>query len=187
MARLKDKIVLITGAAGAIGAAAAKVIAGEGGVAVTSDIAAQMMPHALDVTSEADWLRVVADIEREHGRLDGLLNAAGIAALGTVEDTDYATWKKIMAVNLDGTFLGCKHAIPVMLGQGGGTIVNTASVAGLFGGPGMPAYVASKHGVVAVSEVLFHELRAEVVVSEEAAGVLVDEDARADLGIFEHA
>ena len=86
------------------------------------------------------------DIEREHGRLDGLLNAAGIAALGTVEDTDYATWKKIMAVNLDGTFLGCKHALP-LLKKAGGSIVNLSSVAGLIGGHNFAAYNASKGGV----------------------------------------
>ncbi|MEW6452772.1 MAG: SDR family oxidoreductase [Pseudomonadota bacterium] len=146
MARLKDKIVLITGAAGAVGAAAAKVIAGEGGIAITSDLAAQKMLHTLDVTSEPDWLRIVADIERAHGRLDGLLNAAGIAALGSIEETDYATWKKIMAVNLDGTFLGCKHALPLLKKQGG-SIVNLSSVAGLIGGHNFAAYNASKGGV----------------------------------------
>lgn len=146
MARLKDKIVLITGAAGAVGAAAAKIIAGEGGIAVTSDLAAQKMQHALDVTSEPDWLRIVAAIERTHGRLDGLLNAAGIAALGSIEETDYATWKKIMAVNLDGTFLGCKHALPLLKKQGG-SIVNLSSVAGLIGGHNFAAYNASKGGV----------------------------------------
>ncbi len=146
MARLKDKIVLITGAAGAVGAAAAKVIAGEGGIAITSDLAAQKMQHTLDVTSEPDWLRIVADIERAHGRLDGLLNAAGIAALGSIEETDYATWKKIMSVNLDGTFLGCKHALPLLKKQGG-SIVNLSSVAGLIGGHNFAAYNASKGGV----------------------------------------
>lgn len=146
MARLKDKIVLITGAAGAVGAAAAKIIAGEGGIAITSDLAAQKMQHALDVTSEPDWLRIVAAIERAHGRLDGLLNTAGIAALGSIEETDYATWKKIMAVNLDGTFLGCKHALPLLKKQGG-SIVNLSSVAGLIGGHNFAAYNASKGGV----------------------------------------
>jgi NAD(P)-dependent dehydrogenase (short-subunit alcohol dehydrogenase family) len=146
MARLKDKIVLITGAAGAVGAAAEKLVAGEGGIAITSDLAAQKMQHALDVTSEPDWLRIAADIERTHGRLDGLLNAAGIAALGTVEETDYATWKKVMAVNLDGTFLGCKHALP-LLKKDGGSIVNLSSVAGLIGGHNFAAYNASKGGV----------------------------------------
>lgn len=161
MARLQDKIVLITGAAGAIGAAAAKLVAGEGGVAITSDLAAQKMQHALDVTSEPDWLRIVADIERSHGRLDGLLNAAGIAALGTVEETDYATWKKVMAVNLDGTFLGCKHALP-LLKKDGGSIVNLSSVAGLIGGHNFAAYNASKGGVRLLSKsVALHGARLE--------------------------
>lgn len=161
MARLKDKIVLITGAAGAIGAAAAKAVAGEGGVAITSDLSNQKMQHALDVTAEPDWLRVVADIERLHGRLDGLLNAAGIASLGTVEDTDYATWKKVMAVNLDGTFLGCKHALP-LLKKDGGSIVNLSSVAGLIGGHNFAAYNASKGGVrLLTKSVALHGARLE--------------------------
>ena len=161
MARLKDKIVLITGAAGAIGAAAAKAVAGEGGVAVTSDFSSQKMQHSLDVTSEPDWLRVVAEIERAHGRLDGLLNAAGIASLGTVEDTDYATWKKVMAVNLDGTFLGCKHALP-LLKKDGGSIVNLSSVAGLIGGHNFAAYNASKGGVrLLTKSVALHGARLE--------------------------
>ena len=161
MARLKDKIVLITGAAGAIGAAAAKAVAGEGGVAVTSDFSSQKMQHSLDVTSEPDWLRVTAEIERAHGRLDGLLNAAGIASLGTVEDTDYATWKKVMAVNLDGTFLGCKHALP-LLKKDGGSIVNLSSVAGLIGGHNFAAYNASKGGVrLLTKSVALHGARLE--------------------------
>jgi len=161
MARLKDKIVLITGAAGAIGAAAAKAVAGEGGIAVTSDLSSQKMQHALDVTAEPDWLRVAADIERTHGRLDGLLNAAGIASLGTVEDTDYATWKKVMAVNLDGTFLGCKHALP-LLKKTGGSIVNLSSVAGLIGGHNFAAYNASKGGVrLLTKSVALHGARLE--------------------------
>jgi NAD(P)-dependent dehydrogenase (short-subunit alcohol dehydrogenase family) len=146
MGRLNDKIVLITGAAGAIGAAAAKLIASEGGEAVNSDLALHRLQYVLDVTSEPDWLRVVAEIERVHGRLDGLLNAAGIAALGTIEETDYATWKKVLAVNLDGTFLGCKHALP-LLKKSGGSIVNLSSVAGLIGGHNFAAYNASKGGV----------------------------------------
>jgi NAD(P)-dependent dehydrogenase (short-subunit alcohol dehydrogenase family) len=146
MGRLNDKIVLITGAAGAIGAVAAKLIASEGGEAVNSDLALHRLQHVLDVTSEPDWLRVVAEIERVHGRLDGLLNAAGIAALGSIEETDYATWKKVLAVNLDGTFLGCKYALP-LLKKSGGSIVNLSSVAGLIGGHNFAAYNASKGGV----------------------------------------
>ncbi len=145
--RLADRIVLVTGAAGAIGAAMTRAIAREGGRAVTSDLSGRAgMDHTLDVTSESDWLRVVAEIGTAHGQLDGLVNAAGLAALGTVEDTDFATWRKILSVNLDGTFLGCKHALP-LLRRRGGSIVNLSSVAGLVGGHNFAAYNASKGGV----------------------------------------
>jgi NAD(P)-dependent dehydrogenase (short-subunit alcohol dehydrogenase family) len=93
-----------------------------------------------------DWLRVIAEIGRTHGRLDGLVNAAGVAALGNIEETDFATWRKVMAVNLDGTFLGCKHGL-ALLKQRGGAIVNLSSVAGLVGGHNFAAYNASKGGV----------------------------------------
>ena len=76
------------------------------------------------MTSENDWLGVIGAIERTAGRLDGLVNAAGIAVLATIEDTDYATWKRVMAINLDGTFLGCKHALPLMRESQPGSIVN---------------------------------------------------------------
>ncbi|MBM3529262.1 MAG: SDR family oxidoreductase [Alphaproteobacteria bacterium] len=152
MDRLKDKIVLITGAAGAIGRAASDAVRAQGGIAIATDLAGQPgIAHALDVTSEDDWLRVVADAGRAHGHIDGLINAAGIAALGTVEDTDYATWRRVMAVNLDGTFLGCKHAMP-LLKQRGGSIVNLSSVAGLVGGHNFAAYNASKGGVRLLSK-----------------------------------
>jgi len=96
-------------ASGAVGKAVAAAVNAAGGIAVTSDLAGQGATHALDVTSEMDWLQVTADVGRTYGRLDGLVNAAGIAALGNIEETDFATWRKILAVNLDGTFLGCKH------------------------------------------------------------------------------
>ena len=107
MARLDDKIVLIAGAAGAIGQAVAAAVKREGGVAIATDLARQAgIDHGLDVTAESDWHNVLAEIERAHGRLDGLVNAAGIALLGSIEDTDYASWRRVLAVNLDGTFLG---------------------------------------------------------------------------------
>jgi len=147
MNRLSDKIVLITGAAGSIGKAVAEAVAAEGGHAVASDLPGRAgAVHALDVTAELDWLRVIADIGRTHGRLDGLVNAAGVAALGTVEETDFATWRKVMAVNLDGTFLGCKHGLALLKARGG-SIVNLSSVAGLVGGHNFAAYNASKGGV----------------------------------------
>ena len=147
MERLKDKIVLLTGAAGAIGSAIAGAVQEQGGAAITSDLAGRGdVAHSLDVTSEADWLRVIAAIEQRSGRLDGLVNAAGIVAVGSVEDTDFATWRRVLAVNLDGTFLGCKYAMRLMR-RNGGSIVNISSVSGLVGGHNLAAYNASKGGV----------------------------------------
>jgi 3(or 17)beta-hydroxysteroid dehydrogenase len=147
MPRLKDKIVLVTGAAGAIGRAIAQAIEAEGGTAIRSDLAGRgNVRHALDVTAESDWHRVAAVIAETTGRLDGLVNAAGIVAIGTVEDTDFDTWRRVMAINLDGTFLGCKYALPLLKG-GGGSIVNISSVSGLVGGHNLAAYNASKGGV----------------------------------------
>ena len=152
MQRLKNKIVLIAGAAGSIGAATARAVRDAGGFALTSDLAGRPgADHVLDVTSESDWLRVVGEIGARHDRLDGLVNAAGIAALGTIEDTDLASWRRILSVNLDGTFLGCKHAMP-LLKRGGGSIVNLSSVAGMIGGHNFVAYNASKGGVRLLSK-----------------------------------
>jgi NAD(P)-dependent dehydrogenase (short-subunit alcohol dehydrogenase family) len=143
---LTDKIVLVTGAAGAIGAAIWDAIRDAGGTAIAADIAGGNGIVPLDVTDEGQWQRVVADIEATHGRLDGLVNAAGIAVVGSIEKTDFATWRRVMAVNLDGTFLGCKYAFP-LLRRDGGAIVNLSSVLGLVGGPNLAAYGASKGGV----------------------------------------
>jgi 3(or 17)beta-hydroxysteroid dehydrogenase len=147
MARLKDKIVLITGAAGAVGGAVAAAVTREGGIAIATDLAPRAgIDHGLDVTAEDDWQRVLAEIERARGGLDGLVNAAGIALLGTIEDTDYASWRRVLAVNLDGTFLGCKHAL-ALLKRRGGSIVNLSSISGIVGGHNLTAYNASKGGV----------------------------------------
>ena len=146
MGRLRDKIILITGAAGGIGSAIAEAVVRNGGLAVATDIAGRTgMDHVLDVTSETDWRRVM-DAVGSAGRLDGLVNAAGIVAIGTVEDTDFATWRRVMAINLDGTFLGCKYAMP-LLRKAGGAIVNISSVSGIVGGHNLAAYNASKGGV----------------------------------------
>jgi 3(or 17)beta-hydroxysteroid dehydrogenase len=152
MGRLKDKVVLITGAAGAVGSAVGEAVVRGGGIAIATDLAGRGgIDHALDVTKEEDWLRVVGELDRAVGRLDGLVNAAGVATLGTVEETDFATWRRIMAVNLDGTFLGCKHAM-ILLKRRGGAIVNLSSVAGLVGGHNLAAYNAAKGGVRLLSK-----------------------------------
>ena len=147
MARLADKVVLITGAAGAVGAAVAAAVKREGGSAIATDLAGRArIDHALDVAAEDDWRDVLAKVERGHGRLDGLVNAAGVALLGSIEDTDYASWRRVLSVNLDGTFLGCKHGL-ALLKRRGGSIVNLSSVSGIVGGHNLAAYNASKGGV----------------------------------------
>jgi 3(or 17)beta-hydroxysteroid dehydrogenase len=152
MSDLTGKIVLITGAAGAVGAAVAAAVSQAGGTPIATDLAAAKgIDAALDVTAEAGWQRVTADIERRHGRLDGLVNAAGIVALGSVEQIDFATWRRVLSVNLDGTFLGCKYCLP-LLRKNGGSIVNLSSVSGLVGGHNLAAYNASKGGVSLLSK-----------------------------------
>jgi NAD(P)-dependent dehydrogenase (short-subunit alcohol dehydrogenase family) len=144
MTNLHDKIILITGAAGAVGSAVAEAVRAQGGTAITTDLAGADM--ALDVTSEADWQRVVADVAARYGAIDGLVNAAGIVALGSIEKLDYAIWRRVLSINLDGTFLGCKYVFP-LLKERGGSIVNLSSVSGLVGGHNLAAYNASKGGV----------------------------------------
>src|SRR6185312_8832043 len=120
MGRLRDKVILITGASGAIGSAVAEAVVRNGGIAIASDLASRPgIDHPLDVTSESDWQRVIDAIGASAGRLDGLVNTAGIAIVGTVEDTDFTTWRRTMAINLDGTFLGCKYAMPLLKKAGG--------------------------------------------------------------------
>lgn len=144
---LNDKIVLVTGAAGAIGSAIVRAIGAAGGTAIASDLVGGAgIDVLLDVTSETTWQDVIGRIEKEHGRLDGLVNAAGIAVVGSIEKTDFATYRRVMAINLDGTYLGCHYAFP-LLRQKGGAIVNLSSVLGLIGGPNLAAYSASKGGV----------------------------------------
>jgi 3(or 17)beta-hydroxysteroid dehydrogenase len=162
MQRLKDKVVLITGAAGSVGKAVAQAAMAQDAIVVTTDLAGrQGSDHVLDVTSELDWLRVIAEIGRRYERLDGLVNAAGLAALGNIEETDFAAWRQILAVNLDGTFLGCKHGL-ALLKRRGGAIVNVSSVAGLVGGHNFAAYNASKGGVrLLTKSVALHGARLE--------------------------
>src|SRR4051794_41537222 len=101
MGRLRDKVILITGAAGGIGSAIAEAVVRNGGIAIASDPESRPgIDHPLDVTSEADWQRVIAAIGGSAGGLDGLVNFAGIAPLGTGERPDYALWGKGMGGKL---------------------------------------------------------------------------------------
>lgn len=144
--RLDGCIVLVTGAAGTLGRTISATIEARGGTAVRSDLAGRAdLP--LDVTSEADWVAAIAEVERRHGRLDGLVNNAGLVMVGDVEQTSLADWRRLMAVNADGVFLGCKHAMPLLARSSAPSIVNISSVSGLVGGANLAAYNASKGAV----------------------------------------
>jgi NAD(P)-dependent dehydrogenase (short-subunit alcohol dehydrogenase family) len=145
---LTGHIVLVTGAAGTLGRATAEAVRAAGGTVVATDLAAgDGIVLAHDVTSEADWARVIAECEARHGRLDGLVNNAGIVHLGSIEDTSLTDWRRVMAVNADGVFLGCKAAWPLLKRSAAPAIVNLSSVSGLIGGANLAAYNASKGAV----------------------------------------
>jgi NAD(P)-dependent dehydrogenase (short-subunit alcohol dehydrogenase family) len=163
------KVALITGGGGGIGRATALTFAENGAKVVvvdsnpadgqaSADIVTQRGGDArfvpADVTNSTDVQRYVRDTLAAFGRIDCFFNNAGIEGrVAPTQEYDEAVFDAVIAVNLKGVFLGMRHVLPVMLRQASGAIVNTASVAGLFGGPGMAAYVASKHGVIGLTKV----------------------------------
>jgi len=146
--RLDDRIILVTGAGGTLGTATCSAIEAEGGIAIRSDLAGlAAMDLALDVTREEDWQAAIQAIEQRYGRLDGLVNNAGIVHLGDVEQTSFEAWRRVMSINADGVFLGCKYAMPLLAKSRAPSIVNLSSVSGLVGGSNLAAYNASKGAV----------------------------------------
>jgi 3(or 17)beta-hydroxysteroid dehydrogenase len=151
--QLKDHIVLVTGALGTLGTAMCAAIEAAGGMAIRSDLAARGKADvALDVTKEEDWKAAMAAIERTHGRLDGLVNNAGVGTPGDIEQTSFAEWRRVMAVNADGVFLGCKYAMPLLAQSKAPSIVNISSASGIVGGANLAAYNASKGAVRLLSK-----------------------------------
>ncbi len=154
--RLAGKTALITGAASGIGRATAALFHAEGAKVAASDrneaglaglegVADLALPQ--DVTDEARWREVVDAVTAAFGRLDILVNSAGIALKGNIETATLADFRRTEAVNVEGVFLGCREAIRVMKGNGGGSIVNLSSVAGIIGDAQSAAYCASKGAV----------------------------------------
>lgn len=167
--RVEGKKALVTGSGQGIGAAAALLLAREGAQVLVSDInekAAIAQAEAinaelgegtasavrLDVTSESDWIDAVAAARERMGGLSVLVNNAGIVLTGSVEDFDLDTWRHGMAVNVDSVFLGCKHAIPLMIESQPGSIVNLSSIAGLIASGTLANYNASKAAVWLLSK-----------------------------------
>jgi|TARA_B110000483_G_scaffold6401_1_gene7552 3(or 17)beta-hydroxysteroid dehydrogenase len=158
MGRVTDKVAIITGAASGLGLASARRLAEEGARVVLADInleqgqaVADEIPGArfehLDVTREANWIALIDKVIADVGRLDILLNCAGIVRLASIEDTTEEIWRQINAVGTDGTFFGCKHALRVMKSAGRGSIINMCSTASIQGGPMIFAYAASKSAI----------------------------------------
>lgn len=161
--RVQDKIALVTGGASGIGRASARLLVAEGAQVLISDIdveAGQALAEELgaaasfirhDASSEADWQRVMASLRERHGRLDILLNNAGILQSGSVEETSLQDWQKMLRINADSVFLGCREGLALMKEGRGGSIINMSSVAALGGRDDFPAYSASKGAVAALS------------------------------------
>jgi len=165
--QLEGKVAVITGSGSGIGRSMAELFAREGASVVVTDVNAEGAAETVqsitsaggkatsveaNVTSETDVGRVFAAATSGYGRLDVLVNNAGVLDLITPchEMTD-ETWSKVIAVNLTAPFIACRKVLPILMEQGSGVIINTASVAGLYGGRGGPAYTASKHGVVGLT------------------------------------
>jgi 3(or 17)beta-hydroxysteroid dehydrogenase len=159
MGRVEGKVALITGGASGLGRASATMLAAEGAKVTIADVnetggrevAETIGPAALfvrlDVTDEASWIGAIEQTVEAFGGLDVLVNSAGVGVVKDVEQTTLEEWRFVNSVNLDGVFLGCKHAIGAMKARGGGSIINLSSVSGLVGGHNLAAYNASKGGV----------------------------------------
>ena len=159
MGRLEGKTALVTGAASGIGLQTSIRLAEEGARVMMSDInleegrqqAEKLGANAtflkLDITEEEEWISVLDETVKRFDRLDILVNSAGMVLIADVEQITLEDWRKVHAVNLDGTFLGCKHGVRVMKEFGAGSIINLSSVSGMIGGFNLAAYNSSKGAV----------------------------------------
>jgi NAD(P)-dependent dehydrogenase (short-subunit alcohol dehydrogenase family) len=159
MPRLEGKVAIITGAASGIGEATADLFRSEGATVVAADRTEGVDIMSVDAGSEADVERLVEQTVADHGRLDIMFANAGISGgFASIFEQSSDDWAEILRVNLIGPFLAIKYAAPHMKKAGGGSIIATASVAGLRSGAGGPAYSASKAGVVNLVKVAATQL-----------------------------
>jgi len=167
--RFAGRVALVTGAGSGIGEATALRLGREGAAVAAADLSepaaastagrirqagGRAVAFAADVSRDADCRRLVAETIGQLGGLDILVNNAGIGAVGTVLETDEATFEQVMDVNVKGTFLLSKAALPAMIARKAGVIVNTASIAGVRGIPQRAAYTASKHAIVGLTRAM---------------------------------
>ncbi|MFE2299601.1 SDR family NAD(P)-dependent oxidoreductase [Streptomyces sp. NPDC059445] len=168
MGKLDGRVVLVTGAARGQGEQEARLFAAEGARVIVADVlddqgrelAEEIGAHYvhLDVGREEDWSAAVASAKAAYGRIDGLVNNAGILRFNALVDTPLAEFLQIVQVNQVGVFLGIKALAPEIAEAGGGTIVNTASFTGLTGMAYVGAYAATKHAIVGLTRVAALEL-----------------------------
>lgn len=204
MGRLNNKVAIITGAGGGQGAAEASLFAREGARVVATDIqpldetqtaitenGGEAISCQHDVSSEDDWAEVVAKTVEKYGRVDILVNNAGILIKDEIETAPYEDFKKVTDINMDGTFLGMKHVIPEMKKNGGGSIVNISSVAGIVGGYGGSGYNASKGAIRVMTKnaavdygadrIRVNSIHPGVIRSPMTEELLADENTRGEL------
>lgn len=170
MGKLEGKVAIITGGARGMGAATSRLFVAEGARVAIADVledagqalAAELGDAAkfwkLDVTSEEDWARVVAEVEATLGPVDALVNNAGILMFKSLLETTKADYERVLGVNLVGEFLGIKAVAPGMIARGKGSIVNISSVDGMKGANSLVAYASSKWGVRGLTKVAAMEL-----------------------------
>ncbi|MFI6705097.1 SDR family NAD(P)-dependent oxidoreductase [Nonomuraea sp. NPDC050478] len=170
MSRLDGKVALVSGGAAGLGAAYCRALAAEGARVVVTDVAAEAAravagdcgPHAssvaLDVVDESAWAAATDHCRRRYGRLDVLVNNAGIVHRTALMETDAASFQRVLEVNAFGTFLGMKAVVPLMREGGGGSIVNVSSTAGVTGFPGIIGYTAGKWAVRGMTKAAAVEL-----------------------------
>ena len=160
MGRVKDKVIIVTGAGRGLGLADACLLAREGAKVLATDIsdegadslsAAGVEFRRQDVREESAWQDLVAYVVARYGRLDVLVNNAGVIHVGDPEHFDLQEWRHMCAVNVEGVMLGCKYALPAMIAGGGGSIINISSIAAKSGLYFYGGYCASKAAVAAYS------------------------------------
>lgn len=159
MSRLSQKVAVITGAAKGLGEVEARRFAKEGAQVILTDVdtengqriaseigkQAQFFEH--DVRDEERWKTIIKSVLESHGKIDILINNAGVVEAGTIETQTAEEFSFVMSVNVEGTFFGCKHILPAMRENGGGSIINMASIASLRGAPNVIAYSAAKGAI----------------------------------------
>jgi len=167
-ARFEGRVAVVTGGAAGLGHATARAFASEGARVAIVDVDAEALasaarelgadPIQADLAREPEVLEMVDAVLARHGQIDILVNLAGIYPRASIEEETFAGWKRLLEINLDATFLCCKHVLPHMRARRYGRIVNTSSGTVHLGQPGMPAYVATKAGVIGLSRVLSKEV-----------------------------